>query len=251
MRNGVCYPRPMLARRTGGSGSGLWPTPNVAGGGNPVELLTKSGNHYVRQSGEKAHLALDQAAQMFAHWPTPVVNMGRNRTASRQPGSQHHDGETIHDAVLTWTTPTVDDANNLTRTSGAMQSLTRDSVQWSTPRAEDCERGQNSQHDGLMEDVRDWATPTTRDHKDTGDLSGSMTRKDGTPRDDTAPRQAQSWAGPTQSPSEAQTAPSDSSPATLRKAGLNPRFALWLMGYPISWLDNIPFGPSRSASKAA
>lgn len=35
-----------------------------------------------------------------------------------------------------------------------------------------------------------WATPTTRDHKDTGDLDKSMVRKDGKVRNDTVPRQA-------------------------------------------------------------
>jgi len=35
-----------------------------------------------------------------------------------------------------------------------------------------------------------WATPTTRDHKDSGDLEASMVRKDGVIRDDTVGRQA-------------------------------------------------------------
>ena len=42
-----------------------------------------------------------------------------------------------------------------------------------------------------------WPTPTTRDHKDTGDLSGSMIRKDGTIRDDTVPRVAWMTGWPT------------------------------------------------------
>lgn len=44
-----------------------------------------------------------------------------------------------------------------------------------------------------------WPTPTTRDHKDTGDLSGSMYRKDGKLRDDTVPRVAwlAGWPTPT------------------------------------------------------
>lgn len=33
-----------------------------------------------------------------------------------------------------------------------------------------------------------WPTPTTRDHKDSGDLSGSMVRRDGKARNDTLPR---------------------------------------------------------------
>ena len=45
----------------------LWPTPNVAGGGNQCELTPHKG-HYLRPSGQKAHLGLDQAVKMF---PTP------------------------------------------------------------------------------------------------------------------------------------------------------------------------------------
>jgi DNA (cytosine-5)-methyltransferase 1 len=51
----------------------MWPTPNIAGGGNPASLLTQKGNHFVRRSGEKAHLSLDQAVMM---WPTPSSNNG-------------------------------------------------------------------------------------------------------------------------------------------------------------------------------
>ena len=44
-----------------------------------------------------------------------------------------------------------------------------------------------------------WATPLTRDYRDTGDLSGSMVRASGKSRDDTLPRQEflAGWATPT------------------------------------------------------
>ena len=42
-----------------------------------------------------------------------------------------------------------------------------------------------------------WPTPTTRDHKDTGDLSNSMQRKDGKMRHDTVPRVASLTGWPT------------------------------------------------------
>jgi hypothetical protein len=67
--------------RTAGIGSGLWPTPNVAGGGNTCELTPHKG-HYLRPSGEKAHLGLDQAAKM---WPTPKAGAGENRLMRRTP----------------------------------------------------------------------------------------------------------------------------------------------------------------------
>ena len=70
-----------------------------------------------------------------------------------------------------------------------------------------------------------WATPTTRDYKCTGDLEnyifGSPT---GRVRTDSVPTQAFLIA--------------DSSTAGTEKPArspLNPRFSLWLMGYPIAW----------------
>ena len=53
---------------TEGIESGLWPTPNVCGGGNPPEILTPHQGHFLRPSGKKAQFGLDQAVKL---WPTP------------------------------------------------------------------------------------------------------------------------------------------------------------------------------------
>jgi hypothetical protein len=79
--------------RTAGIESGLWPTPNVAGGGNTCELTPHKG-HYLRPSGEKAHLGLDQAARM---WSTPRAEFDSGRHRG-QP-------DTLHSAVKLWPTP--------------------------------------------------------------------------------------------------------------------------------------------------
>lgn len=113
MRNGIAYQQVPLAPLTGEIGSGLWPTPealnqegyqvangkkyprlgamvrmwptpNVCGGGNPPELLIQHGNHFVRKSGKKAHLALDQAVKM---WPTPASNNGTGGCTGLAGGS--------------------------------------------------------------------------------------------------------------------------------------------------------------------
>lgn len=78
-----------------------------------------------------------------------------------------------------------------------------------------------------------WATPSARDHKDTGDLSNSMTRQDGKSRLDTLPRQA---FGVTTTGSSAPMAKRGGSPQ------LNPAFVCWVMGFPQGWLRSMVSG---------
>lgn len=226
MRSGQLYARPTWAPRTDASACSLWPTPqshDAVGGKTPAQVLAM-----------------------------------RERTGAGVSN--------LNEVAETWATPTVDDANNVTLASGQMQSLARDTTQWATPRAEDGERGQGSKFDGLSEDVIAWTTPTATERSGQGERNQALTldvtawATPCTPRAHDsdmsagtglnnqvdAAKQALWWEGtriggyvdgPTPSPSEAQTAPSDSSPPKPRRRGLNPRFGLWLMGFPTIWLD--------------
>ena len=69
-----------------------------------------------------------------------------------------------------------------------------------------------------------WPTPAARDYRDTGNLDKSRYRKDGKERLDTVPR----IAFGVEKPSTAET-------ESIAPSQLNPRFSLWLMGYPIEW----------------
>lgn len=105
-----------------------------------------------------------------------------------------------------------------------------------------------------------WPTATTRDYKDTGDLSKSMIRKDGRSRCDSLARVAYGlvapWATPQASDWKNKSSSRDSTLSNYKKGyyphgaipetyivgttssvpyPLNPRFSLWLMGYPIEW----------------
>lgn len=154
-------------------------------------------------------------------WPTPRASDPEKR--GEFDATDPRTG--LAGATVTWATPTVDDANNVTRASGQMQSLARD--------------------------TNLWATPSSRDHKDTPGMATIGVNPDGSVRDrvDQLPRQTYAWDGEMPSLSEAPTAPSDSSPPKLRRRGLNPRFGLWLMGFPVVWLDSVPSG-TRSSRRA-
>lgn len=93
---------------------------------------------------------------------------------------------------------------------------------WPTPVTTDAiKQGRVSPRPGAMgmsETVGLWATPSVRDHKDTGNLETSRFRKDGKERNDTLGRQAYGLTAPTEN-----------------KGSLNPEFPCWLMGYPIEW----------------
>jgi hypothetical protein len=67
-----------------------------------------------------------------------------------------------------------------------------------------------------------WPTPGARDHKDTGDLSKGMVRKDGKLRNDTIGRVV-----------------FGSNAQTENKGSLNPEFVYWLMGFSTESLSSM------------
>ena len=116
---------------------------------------------------------------------------------------------------------------------------------WPTPQRMDGERGPvkgglNEKGDRVSKDgvrygktlvtvahqVSGWTTPNTRDWKDTPGMSTD--RENNRQRIDQTPRQAFQLIGVTP------TTPNLGTENTARYQ-LNPRFSLWLMGYPIEW----------------
>jgi hypothetical protein len=158
-----------------------------------------------------------------------------------------------------WPTP---QANKLTKNStnptrmkeGGVQTALADAAwlaaPWTTPQAHDTHpRGSGNRQNpnaggaclGWDAKAAQWATPNTRDHKDTGNLEPSMTRQDGLARLDTVPRQA--WTATSGAEGSGSPAP------TANRGALNPALSRWLMGFAASW-DSAALRAHRSYQKS-
>ena len=95
LRNGRCYPLETSALRIVGRGFGSsqrWPTPDA----NAKERTNRS---------DSPGAAIRPTLALAVKWPTATVGDSKNAanaTSGRKPGSKHHAGTTLVDAIRTW-----------------------------------------------------------------------------------------------------------------------------------------------------
>jgi site-specific DNA-cytosine methylase len=134
-----------------------------------------------------------------------------------------------------WLTPTTSDTNGVRKPDGkrGLGLNTQAQSAWPTPRVADTNnlnnsptvvqarvtKGRATVAEIASHNVSSWATPTATDH--------SRGTKPPRPQDTGIPL-TQQVSGLNQKPSTAET-------ESIAPSQLNPRFSLWLMGYPIEW----------------
>jgi hypothetical protein len=233
-RSGIAYRRQPLAPLTGGTGSGLLPTPAARDWkdtGAPSEMNRKSPTLSARAWAGAIPPMLPTPAANPAGWRNiEVVDKdGNPPTHANQRWYDKKTGRVVQKDLRhviergMWPTPTAADGKGGPRTSprpgrNAPQDL-RSAVVWATPKASDADRGGRGdllqQVNGNESPSGHFKTPTAVPFSHGG--SGGELHK--------------------------QVAPSG--------GPLNPQWVAWLMGFPIDWLTWQPSGtPSCPSSQS-
>ena len=186
-----------------------WPTPNTPSGGRSVDISQMSSTG-MTQDGRKHTVSLEHVAKFAANstslsgWPSPQAHDVTTR-GNTMADHHHYPHDLSNAAELTaWSTPQAGDYKG---SSGAGAR----------------KRGEFQRRLGNdVQTLAGWATPKERDYKSAVWSPEKMAEH--------ASRHTPSL--------EIQTSglvPSGSPASTAKRGALNPRFSLWLMGYPTAW----------------
>ena len=196
----------------------LWLTPRATEPNEPPGNVARR----LGDRTENADGSITAQANKWANWPSPTQSDGDSAGSRNLPGSKAHPGTSLTDATKEWSTPT------RAQPGGNVERFVE------RKRIHNRKGGSN-----IGEAVTDlqmqatlWATPTEQDSSN--NAGPSQWDRNSDPLN----VEAQKFEhGQTPSPAAEPTEPSVSSPRRQLKRGLNPRFGLWLMGFPDAWLD--------------
>lgn len=212
------------ARRTSDRDFTGWPTCRVNDG-------TLSETSKMPPSGVMGRLEL---AVLTVGWPSPTA---LSFSESRQPGNNRYMNVVTDLAGCELFSP-----------ASATKTETAPSVESTTPNADTLGQLRTKSTNTVNETglclLGGWASPSSRDWKDTPGMATEATNPDGSHRKrvDQLPRQAQLTSGPTSESSTAQTA---------KRGVLDAAFSRWLMGFPEKWDEASPNWASLSKVQEA
>ena len=221
-----------------------WPTPCATEPDQLPEQVRARKKRLSKSTGvhRGPALPLGSEAYMVKGWTTPQAHDSSPRGKGQKPkhGTKHGCADLNADAQTAgWPTPMA-----LAENRGGLQSNPQKALErreqghtlnlddaaclvtgWATPRQADGHKGQHHAADQStkgtdLPTMSGWATPTQRDHKD-----GASTLEN-VPINGLLGRQVSLSPALTESTGESQP---------QQRASLNPRFSLWLMGFPIEW----------------
>jgi site-specific DNA-cytosine methylase len=184
-----------------------WPTPDVSGAAREMSVDATG-----RTADGRKHTASLEHAVKFAGWPTPMA--GTPATEMYNAAGNTDSSRKTEALLAGWPTATVNDSRN-----GANRTAKR-----SNP--------ESAHHDGLTlvdaATLAGWATPAARDHK--SESASDEFNRERWEHHRGKPLSAETALVPGLTPTS-----SDASTGKPVRFRLNPRFSLWLQGYPTAW----------------